>query len=250
MYPEIRIASDLIIPTYFLVLSLVFSFVVILVYRRAQKLKVDVDRALHLCLLIMVFGFLGGRAMHVFYEQPQIYFENPSWVLQVWRGGYVFYGGALAATAACAIYLWRMKDSFLKWADFFVPAIAIGYSLGRLSCFVAGCCYGKACILPWAVRFAGSQATRHPTQAYTTLWEFAGFSFLILLERKDFFKTRIGLLFFIYLAWHSLGRIWIESFRDDFRGHLIAGLSISMWMSFILFGLSLCAIAQKLRSTT
>jgi phosphatidylglycerol:prolipoprotein diacylglycerol transferase len=247
MYPEIRFSADFAIPTYFLILSLVFSFLVIFVFQRAQKMNWDVDRALHLCLLIMVGGFIGGRAMHVLYEQPEIYFANPVYIFQFWRGGYVFYGGAIAAAVACGFYLWRLKDSFLKWADFFTPAISLGYGLGRLSCFFAGCCYGEASVLPWALRFAGGQATRHPTQMYTTLWEVFAFAILVQLEKKSFFKSRTGLIFSIYLAWHSLGRLWIESFRDDFRGHLYGGLSISTWISFGLFGSALWLVQLSAR---
>ena len=247
MYPEIRFSAEFAIPTYFLFLSLLFSFLVVYVFRRAQKLKTNVDLALHLSLLIMAFGLIGGRALHVLYEQPKIYLANPELIFQIWQGGFVFYGGAIAATLACAVTLYRRHENFWAWADFFAPAVSLGYGLGRISCFLAGCCYGKACVLPWAVKFQGGMATRHPTQLYTTAWELIGFAVLIYLEKKTELRKKYGLLFSGYLVWHALGRIVIELYRDDFRGDLIAGISLSSWISFGIFGAGLWLLFDRSR---
>ena len=43
--------------------------------------------------------------------------------------------------------------------DVAAPAVAIGAAVGRIGCFLNGCCHGSVCDLPWAVRFpAGSHA--------------------------------------------------------------------------------------------
>src|SRR5262249_805035 len=42
---------------------------------------------------------------------------------------------------------------FLAAACVVPPALALGIPLGRIGCFLNGCCYGDVCHLPWAVRF-------------------------------------------------------------------------------------------------
>src|SRR6185295_13470681 len=65
--------------------------------------------------------------------------------LRVWDGGLVFYGGAITGIGVGALYARRRGLAFAPLADLIAPALAIGHALGRLGCFAAGCCYGKAC---------------------------------------------------------------------------------------------------------
>jgi phosphatidylglycerol:prolipoprotein diacylglycerol transferase len=211
---------------YLAYLSALYCFLIFYVFRRSKSRKVDTMTALDLGILIMIFGFWGARLMHVFYENPEIYSEDWKRVFYFWYGGFVFYGGALAAFFACLFLIWKKKLSFYEWADFYAPVIALGYGLGRLSCLIAGCCYGRACEAPWAIQ------GRHPTQAYAALWELATYGFLIFQERRH--QPRPGQIFGFWLCFHGVGRIMMEHYRDDFRGSFFAGQSISTWISVAL----------------
>lgn len=234
------------LPIYFLILSGVYTLLVFLTYFRSQKMKKETKIALDLGLILMVAGFLGGRLLHVVYEEPQFYSGNPLAIFQFWQGGFVFYGGFITALLGCLVYLKIQKQSFFEWADFFAPIIALGYSLGRWSCFFAGCCYGRACDLPWAVRFEWDQnmVLRHPTQIYASLWELGVFGLLTLFEKK---KKNTGMIFSLWLVLHGIGRLMMEYFRDDFRGAFYGGLSISSWISagVISIGFFFLLAAQK-----
>lgn len=157
-----------------------------------------------------------------------------------WEGGFVFYGGFILAFLGCWLFLWIRKLSFRKWSDFYAPVLALGYGLGRISCFLAGCCYGRACLAPWAVAFPWDplQIHRHPVQIYSVLWELASFALLILLEKRNLPARHPGRLFGIWLFIHALGRLMMEYYREDFRGDLILGLTISTWVSFVLIASS------------
>jgi len=58
-------------------------------------------------------------------------------------------------TAAVAAWLFARRRGLpiLPLADVIVPGLLVGLTLGRVGCFLNGCCYGGACDLPWAVRF-------------------------------------------------------------------------------------------------
>src|SRR5690606_9254272 len=102
---------------------------------------------------VMIGGFVGARLFHVFYEAWDVYRDNPWLIVQFWRGGFVFYGGFAGALVAAWMTLRLKKESFLEWANFFAPVIAVTYAIGRIGCFLNGCCYGDYCQWPWAVEF-------------------------------------------------------------------------------------------------
>lgn len=252
MFPEIHLGSLGSIPTYLLFLSVLYTGLVFYTGSRSQLRHKDMVIALEVAFLIMVGGFVGGRLFHVFYEMPEFYMKSPKYILYFWNGGFVFYGGVIGSLLAAAVYISLQKLSFLEWADFFSPIISLGYSLGRISCFLAGCCYGKFCSLPWATTFDWDpqRLPRHPTQLYAVFWEFLVYLFLVWLERRHEPNSEEehkyqGRVFYAWLVLHSIGRMIMEHYRDDFRGAQYAGLSISSWLSLVLFSAGVAGLTYK-----
>ena len=150
--------------------------------------------------------------------------------LRLWDGGLVFYGGVLAAALVTARFVRRRRWSFAVVGDIFAPALALGHAVGRLGCFLAGCCFGKVCPTAGApcVSFpAGSVAHAHlatsghlgaatpplhPTQLYESAALLAIFVLLVLWRRRQRF---FGQLFLVYLLAYGLARFVLEIFRGD-----------------------------------
>ncbi|QLY25034.1 prolipoprotein diacylglyceryl transferase [Bdellovibrio sp. KM01] len=242
MFPTIEISSEIHVPTYYLVICVVVAICLIWVTRRSQQQKLSVPHTLDLSLLIMAFGFIGGRLFHVFYESFSYYQNNLMRILYFWDGGFVFYGGALLAAFAGMTYLYfKAHDQLENYLDLLAPVLALGYGLGRIACFLAGCCYGRACDLPWAI------AGKHPSQLYAVLWELGVVMVLLGLEKSrrplKFFRTP-GRLFYVWMILHGSGRLIMESFRDDFRGPTV-GFSISSWISWGIIVLGLTLLSKK-----
>ena len=204
--------------------------------RRAQAARLNRVAAIDLTLVVLISGFVGGRLLHVFYEEPEYYLKHPLRVLAVWNGGFVFFGGMLAAIGgAYAFCFWR-REPFLFWADRAALPSALTYALGRIGCFFNGCCYGRRCEWPWAMVLEG--IPRHPTQLYASLWEFFTIGILLLLEPR--FKVS-GVIFGLWLVMHGVGRIFMEFFRDDPRGLFIMGQSLGTWigLGLVVMGFAL-----------
>lgn len=235
MLPQITLGS-LQIPTYFLIISLTCCACMLWFWRRAIARELRPSFALDLSLVIFISGFLGARFLHVVWEQPRFYLSSPWQVLNVFSGGYVFLGGALAATVSAFFYCRRHKEIFWAWADLVAPVAALGYALGRISCFLQGCCYGKACELPWAVTFPSHSqwglelVARHPTQVYATILEFGILVALLWLERRP---HKTGEIFLSWVIMHSTSRVFLEIFRDDPRGFAPLGISLATWISLV-----------------
>jgi len=78
---------------------------------------------------------------------------NHDWRLLFDRSGLVWYGGFILGAAGV---LWTMRRRHLPgWpmADVAAPALAIGYGVGRIGCFLVGDDYGRPTDLPWGVAF-------------------------------------------------------------------------------------------------
>lgn len=235
MLPEIRITDSIVLPTYFVYLSLLYSALIMILPIFSKKFERNTLIAMNISFVLMISGFAGARLFHVFFENWNLYRSQPIFILYFWSGGYVFYGGAITAAICAFLYLRKIHEPIDYWFDFFAPLLALGYGLGRISCFLAGCCYGKICDLPWAINGL------HPTQLYASFWELGAAAILFILLKK---KLEHGLIFWIWVATHSIGRMIMEYFRADFRGDFYFGISISSWISIVLFASATTMILQ------
>jgi phosphatidylglycerol:prolipoprotein diacylglycerol transferase len=216
----------LVVLIYFTVISFSFCLCLVWLLRRAKLLQFDQILTLDIAIVVMNTGFIGARILHVFFEAPEYYIEAPRRVLQVWRGGFVWYGGLLISIVcgALALKLW-FKKPLAPWLDLFAPIGALGYSLGRVACWITGCCYGAVCTL---LSSPGHQF-HYPTQAFAVFWELAAVGVLLACEKRPVLFGRLpmankpGQLFLLWMILHSLGRITMEQFRGDDRGPLFAG---------------------------
>jgi phosphatidylglycerol:prolipoprotein diacylglycerol transferase len=214
------------IPVYFLVSALAFIIAMLLLVRRADRSGLSRNRALDTALVLMITGFVGSRLFHVFFEEPAYYWARPSLVFDIWSGGFVWYGGALLGAVSAVLFLFWKREPIPRWLDLFAPVAALGYAVGRVACVLTGCCYGR-------VFTFGGEMYRHPTQTYAVVWELCVLVVLLAVEKRGKLR-RPGQLFWLWLCLHALGRIVMESFRDDPRGPALAGLSISTWISIAL----------------
>ncbi len=248
-YPEIHLGF-ITLPTYYTVISLTYCLAIFWFYKRCESRNLSQRNAMNIGLLVLIAGFIGARLFHIIFEYPSHYLENPVQVFYFWQGGFVFYGGFILAYLAAFLYARKLKLTFWLWHDTLAPVLAGGYALGRVACFLVGCCYGAVCDLPWGVAVeqadihtgALSVVTRHPTQLYAVGFELLTLIFLLWYEKK---RPPLGNVFLSWVVLHSIGRIIMETFRVDPRGGDYAGLSISTWISIALIVTAISAYRQK-----
>ena len=173
----------------------------------------------------MIIGtILGARALYVTTYWKDKFVGAPWWeIFMVQHGGLVFYGGLIGASLATVLYCRFSKIPLWKLADAFAPSIALGYVFGRIGCLMNGCCYGRACSLPWAIRYpigndthpdGGEALAVHPTQIYDSLLNLALYLFLAWLYRRKKFD---GQVFAAYLICYAFTRSLVEYFRGDYN---------------------------------
>ena len=128
-----------------------------------------------------------------------------------------------------------------------MPGVALAQGLGRVGCFLAGCCYGRPAGSCWGVVFpAGSMAPAGvrliPTQLYSAAGDVLLCLTLLIYDRK---KHADGGVLALYLTLYSIGRFLIEFLRNDARGS-VGVLSASQFIGlFVLSGAVVFALILR-----
>ena len=239
---------DIALHSYGVLIALGLAAAIALAYRDGRRDGLDGGRILDLAFWMVVAGLVGSRLLYVLVNagdfarvctegggEPRSWgavFSDCGRVLAVWEGGLAFYGGLVAATAVAYRFATREGWSFLRVADLFAPALALGHAFGRLGCFAAGCFFGKESTGHWAFAFprgsvafdelsaagavpfgAGFTAPLHPTQLYEAVGELAIFA--VLMAARGRLGGRRGAVFLLYVALYAPLRFVIEMFRGD-----------------------------------
>ena len=100
-----------------------------------------------------------------------------------------------------------------KGLDAYMIAAMAASAIGRIGCFMQGCCLGKPTGLPWGLEYPTFPGVRlHPTQLYMLFVETALLFFLIRFNRK---KQWDGQTFWVGVWLYSAYRILIEIVRTN-----------------------------------
>jgi phosphatidylglycerol:prolipoprotein diacylglycerol transferase len=235
MFPDLFSIGPLTIHTYglFLVLGIITGLLFALRFGKDQGVKPQA--IMDMGFIIILSALVGSRLAYILMN-ISYYWKHPLDMLIFWKGGLVFSGGLIAVLFALGWYMKRSHLSFWKTGDLWAPSAAIGQGIGRLGCFMAGCCYGKPTEFNWGVVFTHPNSLAplniplHPTQLYSSLSGFIIFGVLFYLHAKKQFEGQL-LLWFLIL--HSTARLFIERFRGDERG-LIFGSDMTVTQLFAL----------------
>ncbi len=113
------------------------------------------ERTLQMLMLVaMVAGLAGARARYVWERPHEFTVDHAGHALPFAQvlggmvdfdsGGMVWYGGLTLATIAVALVAWREGLRLFALADIVAPALLAGLAVGRIGCFLNGCCYGPS----------------------------------------------------------------------------------------------------------
>lgn len=227
MYPTLFHIGPIPIRSYGVMVLIGFLLALWYVMRAAQRRMAGRDpkepgvitpeRILDMSLIGLFIGILGTRVVYVLLNLGE-FRQNPLDVFKIWTGGLTFLGAPIFAFTYLYWCCRRYQYRFLELADLIAPAFALGYAIGRIGCFLNGCCYGHACDLPWAVSFhfenasvSYTTAPSHPTQLYATIMSLITF---FLLDRWSRRPHRDGEIFLGYIALYCIYRFIDEHFRN------------------------------------
>lgn len=229
MYPYIHI----ILPSY-AVMTLIGTFCILVVlYFRSIRYKVEFDDYIRLFVIGMIGVFIGSKVLFISTQIPTLLkdFSISNLINTVINSGYVYYGGLLGMLFGISVYVSCVKKYEIDFVyDMIAPGIPLFHAFGRIGCFLTGCCYGQQ--IEEIVLNEYIHIDRIPTQLIEALFEILLFSVLILLDKKGKRK-----LLSIYMVSYSIFRFCIEFLRGDTERGIFFGVSTSQWIAIIILGI-------------
>lgn len=217
MHPTLWKFHGLELHSYGLLLAIAFLLGIQIFVSRARARGVPEEPMQTLSLWLLVLAIAGARALFVITHWTD-YASDPLAILRLWEGGLILYGGYFFAIAGGILYLRRRGIRVWRVGDAAAPSMALGIGIGRLGCFLNGCCFGLPTSLPWGIHFPAESipsylfpgAPLHPSQLYLSLAGLGIFFWLLAVDRKPRFE---GWLFWTYIAVDAAFRFLIDFTR-------------------------------------
>ena len=228
---------------YGLMIALGVLAAVWLTAKRFTDRSLSADHAAGIAMWGVPAGIIGARFYHVITDWGR-FSGNWGEAFKIWKGGLGILGGVIVGYLAAMIYCKRANLDLRTVMDVVAPAIPLAQMIGRWGNWFNQELYGRPSELPWALEIDPEnrpvqhleQATFHPTFLYESLWNLMVVLALIKIDRMK--RLTAGMLFIVYFALYSIGRIWVEALRID-EATKIAGLRVNIWVFSLLLLLSL-----------
>ena len=192
---------------------------------------------------LLPFVLIGARFFSILLEWRLIFCDPYA---TLFKPGYMLHGGLFGGLAALWVYSVMSDQNMARVLDTAAFAFPLGASVGRLGCYVYGCCWGKPTSSRFGVRYLSESAKVvrcdpelrgvriHPVQLYGALLYLLMFiAFVSLLPHKRF----DGMFMVLFCLIQPILRVILETFRQDDRGRFLGPLTHTHLYSAILFGL-------------
>ena len=202
----------------------------------------DTSLASDLAFWLMIGGILGARVAYVI-SNFNYFMAAPQEIIRVDQGGLIFYGGFIGGALAFLILAKWRHIKVADLADFTITALPLGHALGRIGCFLNGCCGG--CAAPPS-SFLAAGLSHYPVQIYEAIFNLGVYGLLTwyFLYKRD---NKFGSVAALYLMTYPVGRFLLEFIRGDERMRVGTELDVAQIISLalILVGIALWWVTHR-----
>lgn len=189
---------------------------VLVSYLLAKRQGSYYEEVVDVASLAVIGGIVGARLWEVIFTW-QYYSQHLLEIPALWRGGLSIQGAVLGGLVA-VIWYCRSKVPFWNMADLLAPGLLVGQAIGRLGCFLNGCCFGiphpLGIVYPPGTDAYYTYGTLplFPAVLLESFWDLVVLSFLLIVFKRKPFEGFIALSYFIL---YSVGRFFFEFWRGD-----------------------------------
>ncbi len=209
--------------------------------REARRRQINPDDLYDFLLWALPVALISARIYYVVF-QWSYYQHHLDQIIAIWDGGIAIYGSLIGAIIVVILFTrWRKIPTFL-FLDVLAPTVIMAQGIGRWGNFMNQEAFGKITTLAHLQalhlpQFIITQMDiggvyRTPTFLYESVWDIAGFVFLLATRHIKGLYLR-GEVFFIYVAWYAFGRFFVEGMRTD--SLMLGPARVSQWLSVVLF---------------
>jgi len=197
------------VPSYSFFMLLAVMVGLLLFWRETRRQEAVSERTFHVLLGALFGGVLGSKLPMIILYWREMLAEFPGLTMLISSRSIV---GGLVGGAVGVFLMKKWMGIIGRRGNLFVPGIAAGVAIGRLGCFLRGCCYGTPTHLPWGVDF-GDGILRHPTQIYEAIFMVLVLAVGLVAVRR--FPEPTGLVFKMFMITYFNFRFLIEFIRDE-----------------------------------
>jgi phosphatidylglycerol:prolipoprotein diacylglycerol transferase len=241
-----------------ILVALGFMFGSRVAMNRAKRIGLDPEQINHLVGWLVVGTFVGGHVGYGLMYEPAEFFANPRRWLEVWDG-LSSWGGFLVCVPLSVYFFRSRKLDLWPYLDCLAIGLGLGWGFGRLGCFVAHDHPGPPTTFPLSVyptyRADGSLGSvcdaAMPGVAcfdlglLESLWSFAAFGIMLVLDRK----ARVPGFYPLLLAlMYGPVRFVMEFLRGQVSDPRYAGFTPAQWWSLVAIVLCAGLFYRRLRS--
>lgn len=207
---------------------------------RCKKEKLDSNNLIIIITASIGGAILGAKLLYILvsYHPMQIihYIRVGNYNFLI-EGGFVFYGGLIFGILGAIIGAKIAKTKLELFEKSIVPCIPFGHAIGRIGCFLAGCCYGIQYTGIGNVRYLSSitgidpNITLFPVQIVESIVSICVGILLLQYTKKTVCRYNTVML---YLTLYAIERFLLEFLRGDLERGVYIGISTSQWISLII----------------
>lgn len=237
MYPIIDLFDIKIYVFPLVLLVAVFACLFTYIGNRKKYQVGYINQFMKSLVVVLVGAAIFGRLLSVL---VLLQTSHESFIYNLINGGFVFYCGVVGGLISGLIFCIRRHQSIFDLSDVVFSLLPLGQAIGRIGCYMNGCCYGSEYTgflsVPYIVNSVG-------INVFPTWFVEAFFCLLLTLYFQLFCQTaKRGVQTAFYAIAYSSFRFIIEFFRgDDIRG-VYGWISTSQIISIAFFVLGIFAL--------
>lgn len=206
-----------------------FLLGLLFVTKTCKKRGVNPDDIFDIAFWGLIFSIICARIYYCIFDWKSI---GGFWgIFKIWEGGIAIYGALIGAIATAYFICKKRNLNTLNVFDVCSGGLLIGQIIGRWGNFFNAEVYGRETDSLFAMTINGGKGV-HPLFLYEGIWNFLGLLLILLFRDK---KRADGQVFFFYIFWYSLGRLFLEGMRNtEYILYLIPNvLGISQLVAFL-----------------
>ena len=226
MHPIIAKLGPFTIYSYGMMVAIAFLAGLHIARIEARRKGLDINIVYDFVFYLIIGSLIGARLYYLAFFNPSIFIKDPVSVLKLWEGGLAIHGALLGGTLSAILFSRIRRTSFWGLADLTAPSMILGQAIGRIGCFLNGCCSGKL----WP-----AYNIFYPTQIFSSFIMLLVFLGLRIIGRRN---PAAGNIFILYLICYSTKRFFIEFLRVD-SPVVFFGITIFQLISLVIFSVAL-----------
>jgi len=195
------------------------------------------------CLLLYEsVGIIGGAKILTFIQN----YRELDGQFDFLALGFTAYGAVIGALLFLILFCLQFRKPIDEMLYIFTPSIPLMYGVGKIGCFLAGCCFGIeysgfGSIVYEYSGSASANTNRFPVQIVETIVFLGIFAYMMIKHKKNQFDMKkVGISFILC----GFAKFALDFLRDSNTGQVLSQNQL-ISIVFIIIGIGIVSIQMR-----